>query len=139
MRAAVRPRAGYRAIESAAVTRSPAAEKPIRATGAPMRERLAANRSAVRSGKRKRRRGNRRKSMKTQQKRLEKLEKMAPPTEPEFIGWKGNPWTEEQMAEAKRRQPDVKFFWRPLLETPEDTARKMADPTADFNGELESE
>ena len=57
--------------------------------------------------------------------------------EPEFIGWTGNPWTEAQMAEAKRRQPDVKRFWRPLLETPEDTARKMADPTADFNAQPE--
>ena len=79
----------------------------------------------------------RKEGMKTQKGRVEKLEKKAPAEEVEFICWRGNPWTEEQMAEAKRRQPDVKIFWRSLLETPEDTARKMADPTADFNAEPE--
>ena len=72
--------------------------------------------------------------MKTQEKRVAKLEAAGPAEEVEFFGWIGNPWTEEQMAEAKRRQPNVKGFWRPLLETPEDTARKMADPTASLSG-----
>jgi hypothetical protein len=52
--------------------------------------------------------------MKPLARRVAKLEARMPPTEPEFVCWKGNPWTEEQMAEAKRRQPDVKFFWRSL-------------------------
>jgi len=73
--------------------------------------------------------------MKEQENRLKKMETAQPSEEVEFVCWLGNPWTEEQMTEAKRRQPNVKFFWRPLLETPEDTARKMADPTADFNAE----
>ena len=70
--------------------------------------------------------------MKTQQNRLTKLEQKAPPCERRFIGWAGNPWTPEQMAEAIRRQPTQRFFWRSLLETPEDTQRKMADGAAEL-------
>ena len=55
--------------------------------------------------------------MKKQSTRLEKLEKKAPPTKPVFVGWIGNPWTPEQEAEAIRKNPGQKIFWRSLLET----------------------
>ena len=64
--------------------------------------------------------------------RVEKLEQKRPAAKREFIGWLGNPWTPEQEAEAIRRKPEQRVFWRSLLETPEDTARKMADPTAEL-------
>ena len=70
--------------------------------------------------------------MKTQNNRLKKLEQKAPPLERRFICWIGNPWTPEQEAEAIRRNPTKLIFWRTLLETPEDTAKKMADPSADL-------
>lgn len=38
-------------------------------------------------------------------KRLTRLEQKTP-IERQFIGWKGNPWTEEQKEEAMRREPD---------------------------------
>jgi hypothetical protein len=61
-------------------------------------------------------------------KRLEK--KMPVDGDPRFIGWIGNPWTPEQMAEAARREPTRKVFWRSLLESHGVTARRMSDPTA---------
>lgn len=64
--------------------------------------------------------------------RVDKLEQKGPPTKREFFGWLGNPWTPEQEAEAIRRKPQQRMFYRDLLETPEETARKMADPTAVF-------
>jgi hypothetical protein len=70
--------------------------------------------------------------MKSQKNRVKKLEQMVPPIERQFVGWKGNPWTPEQEAEAIRRQPNQTIFWRSLLETPEETQRKMADPTAEL-------
>jgi hypothetical protein len=60
------------------------------------------------------------------------MEQKIEPTRRQFIGWTGNPWTPEQEAEAIRRQPEQKIFWRPLLETPEETKRKMEDPTAEL-------
>ncbi len=69
--------------------------------------------------------------MKRLAKALKRLEKKVPAIEePQFISWPANPWTPEQMAEALRREPNRKMFWRALLETPEETARKMADPNA---------
>ena len=70
--------------------------------------------------------------MKTQKNRIRKLEQKAAPQERQFICWIGNPWTPEQEAEAIRRSPTKLVFWRSLLETPEDTARKMADPSAEL-------
>ena len=49
-----------------------------------------------------------------------------------FYGWPINPWTPEQAAEAIRRHPEKTEFWRSAFERPEDTAVKMADPTADW-------
>ena len=70
--------------------------------------------------------------MKAQSNRLKKLEQKAPPFERQFFGWPGNPWTPAQQAEAIRRNPTKPMFWRTLLETPEDTTRKMADPSAEL-------
>ena len=66
--------------------------------------------------------------------RVKKLEEKRLPFERKFIGWIGNQWTPEQEAEAIRRNPEQMIFFRRLLETPEDTKRKMADPTADLCG-----
>ncbi len=63
-------------------------------------------------------------------KRLEK--KMPEPKDTQFVGWPHNPWTPEQMVEAARREPTRKVFWRTLVESPEETAKKMADPSATF-------
>ncbi len=64
---------------------------------------------------------------------VKRLEKKVPaPGETQFIGWPQNPWTPEQMAEAARREPTRNMFWRSLLESPEETAKKMADPSAMF-------
>jgi len=41
------------------------------------------------------------------------------PDKPEFVGWRGNPWTPEQMAEAIRLNPEQRVFWRSLLATTE--------------------
>ncbi len=49
--------------------------------------------------------------MKTQKNRVKKLEQKAPPFERQFISWKGCPWTEEQKAEAIRRDPEGRI-WR---------------------------
>ena len=54
--------------------------------------------------------------MKTQETRVKKLEQKAPPIERKFISWQGRPWTEEQKAEAIRRNPKCRIFWRSLLE-----------------------
>ena len=70
--------------------------------------------------------------MNTQKSRLKKMEQKAPPIERKFICWIGNPWTPEQEAEAIRRHPEKKIFFRSLLETPEDTKRKIADPTSEL-------
>jgi len=56
---------------------------------------------------------NKSKRLKRLEKQLEKKE----PVKPQFIGWIGNPWTPEQMAEAIRREPNRKIFWRSLLES----------------------
>lgn len=66
--------------------------------------------------------------MNPQSNRVAKLEECQPTRERQFVAWIGNPWTPEQKAEAIRRRPEQLIFWRSLLETPEDTARKMADP-----------
>ena len=64
---------------------------------------------------------------------VKRLEKKVPlPDETQFLGWSHNPWTPEQMAEAVRREPKQKVFWRPLLESPKETAKKMANPNATF-------
>ena len=70
--------------------------------------------------------------MKTQNNRLKNLEQKAPPFERQFVCWLGNPWTPEQEAEAIRRHPERRIFWRSLLDTPEDTKRKMADGSPDL-------
>lgn len=70
--------------------------------------------------------------MSSHRRRIKQLERNMPTTEPIFFGWIGNPWTPEQMAEAIRRSPDKLRFGRTLLETPEETARKMADPTIEL-------
>ena len=67
--------------------------------------------------------------MNPQSNRVTKVEESQPTSEREFVAWLGNPWTPEQKAEAIRRKPEQLIFWRSLLETPEDTARKMADST----------
>ena len=70
--------------------------------------------------------------MRTQKNRIRKLEQKVPPLECKFVGWIGNPWTPEQEAEAIRRSPTKRFFYRSLLETTEDTKKKMADPSAEL-------
>ena len=60
--------------------------------------------------------------MKIQDKRLNKLEQNAPPFKREFIEWAGNPWTEEEMAEAIRKDPNERVFWKSLLAGKEFTA-----------------
>jgi hypothetical protein len=67
--------------------------------------------------------------MKTQANRAKRLEQKVPAKGRQFIGWPHNPWTPEQEAEAIRRRPRKRLFWRSLVETPEDTRRKMADPS----------
>jgi hypothetical protein len=37
------------------------------------------------------------------------------PSEPQFIHWIGDPWTPEEEALAKRRYPNGRLFWRPLV------------------------
>ena len=54
--------------------------------------------------------------MKSQAKRLAGLEDKAPPMEPQFIAWEGQTWTPEEQAEALRRDPDERVFWKSLLE-----------------------
>lgn len=72
--------------------------------------------------------------MRTQSNRARKLEQeMHTDTqERQFISWPANPWTDEQKAEAVRRHPEQRVFWRSLLETPQETAAKMADPSAEL-------
>lgn len=54
--------------------------------------------------------------MNNRDKRLTRLEQKTP-IERQFIWWEGNPWTEEQKAEAIRREPDRRIFWRSLLDS----------------------
>ncbi len=53
--------------------------------------------------------------MKTQHTRLKKLEQKAEPIEREFVDWPHNRWTEEEKAEAIRKDPTCRIFWRSLL------------------------
>jgi hypothetical protein len=59
--------------------------------------------------------------MSNRDKRLTRLEQKTP-IERQFIGWEGNPWTEEQKAEAIRREPKRQVFWRSLREPSQDQA-----------------
>ena len=43
--------------------------------------------------------------MKSDKKRILRLEDRKSPRRRVFVGWLGNPWTDEQQAEAIRRQP----------------------------------
>ena len=70
--------------------------------------------------------------MSTLSQRASKLEQNVQPQERRFVGWGANPWTPEQMAEANRRHPDKRLFWRSLVETPEDTGRKLANSSAEL-------
>ena len=61
--------------------------------------------------------------MSKREKRLTQLERQTP-IERRFVEWVGNPWTEEQKAEAIRREPDRRIFFRSLSESTQDeTAR----------------
>jgi hypothetical protein len=68
-------------------------------------------------------RTQRRINMKTAEIRVEKLEQVAPAMERRFVGWSGNPWTAEQMAQAIRLHPEQRVFWRSLHEMPARGAR----------------
>ena len=57
--------------------------------------------------------------MSKREKRLTRLERQTP-IERRFVGWAGNPWTEEQKAEAVRREPDRRIFFRSLSESIQD-------------------
>jgi hypothetical protein len=57
--------------------------------------------------------------MSKREKRLTQLERQAP-IERKFVEWVGNPWTEEQKAEAIRREPDRTIFFRSLSESIQD-------------------
>jgi len=62
-------------------------------------------------------------------KRLEKIEQQVPcKEEPQFISWIGHPWTEQEKAEALRKDPRGTFFWKTLSSTltVEDFARRKA-------------
>jgi hypothetical protein len=69
----------------------------------------------------------------TQGNRTVQLEKLVPTHERRFVGWNGNPWTPEQMAEAIRLNPAQRVFWRSLVETEvrgqrsEDSGQKSED------------
>ena len=60
------------------------------------------------------------------QKRLERLEKKVP-VERRFVEWLGDPWTPEQKAEAIRREPERRIFWRSLL----DVCKKVINDAAE--------
>jgi hypothetical protein len=51
--------------------------------------------------------------------RLTQLERQTP-IERQFVEWVGNPWTEEQKAEAIRREPNRRIFFRSLSESIQD-------------------
>jgi len=53
--------------------------------------------------------------MKKWEKRLGQLKEQMP-LEQQFIAWRGNPWTPDQMAKAIRLEPDRRIFWRSLLD-----------------------
>jgi hypothetical protein len=55
--------------------------------------------------------------VKRQQTRLKKLEQKVGPVERQFISWGDRPWTEEQKAEAIRKDPECLLFWPTLVET----------------------
>lgn len=57
--------------------------------------------------------------MSKREKRLTQLERQTP-IERKFVEWAGNPWTEEQKAEAIRREPDRRTFFRALSESIQD-------------------
>jgi hypothetical protein len=60
--------------------------------------------------------------MSKREKRLTRLERQTP-IERQFVEWVGNPWTEEQKAEAIRREPDRRIFWLSLLEEESDKGK----------------
>ena len=60
--------------------------------------------------------------MSKREKRLTRLERQTP-IERKFVEWVGNPWTEEQKAEAIRREPDRRIFWLSLLEEESDKGK----------------
>lgn len=49
-------------------------------------------------------------------KRLEKIEEHCPraDTEPVFVDWAGNPWTEAEKTDMLRQHPDCTIFWKCL-------------------------
>lgn len=62
-------------------------------------------------------------------KRLEKIEQQVPSKEePQFISWIGHPWTEQEKAEALRKDPGGTFFWKSLSSvlTTDKIARRKA-------------
>ena len=71
--------------------------------------------------------------MKTQKRRVEKTKKTAM-EERVFFGWSMNPWMPEQAAEAMRRHPDQKVFWRSQYELQVDTEMKMKYPDEELTG-----
>ena len=72
--------------------------------------------------------------MKTQKRRVRKLEHKTPLVERVFYSWPMNPWTPEQAAEAIRRHPDQMVFWRSGHELSVDTEMKMKYPEEDMTG-----
>ena len=74
------------------------------------------------------------KEMKTQMKRMERLEREMGMVVRKFYGWPMNPWTSEQAAEAVRRHPEQTVFWRSGHELPVDTEMKMKYPDEDMTG-----
>ena len=54
--------------------------------------------------------------MKSHINRLKKLERKIVPFKREFIVWKGQTWTEAEMAEEIRLHPKQRIFWRSLAE-----------------------
>jgi len=67
---------------------------------------------------------------KQEQTRLALAEKkVMPPVERQFFAWEGNPWTPEQQAEAIRRHPRARFFWRTLVGTDCVGQEEAADTT----------
>jgi hypothetical protein len=54
--------------------------------------------------------------VKSQAQRLARLEEKEPPMERQFIAWGDQVWTPEEQAEAIRRDPDERVFWKSLLD-----------------------
>jgi len=68
--------------------------------------------------------------LKKQIARLEKLERDFPSIKLEFVAWPGFSWTPEEKAEAIRRNPGQRKFWRSLtagVELPPVETQKNAE------------